>query len=325
MSTTLGSLERVDPRMAWPKEAENFTPWLASPEGLKLLGDTLGIGLELEAEEHAIGPFKADILARRTDTPDEQWVVIENQLEKTDHAHLGQMLTYAAGVKANTVIWVATQFVDQHRAAIDWLNTMTAEGLQFFGLEIELWRIGSSPLAPKLNVVARPNDWSRQVSEAKKSEGPLTPQDTQRVRFWEGLRQLLIDRKSPVKAQKPSHRRWAVFAIGRSGVWLQATMGTNTKAITAECQMRRSLTNGLYDFLASQKADIEGEVGTGLIWEDQPDRDLQRIYWRREGTDPTIEPQWPEQHMWISSKLEALHKAMGPRVKAFAPPDDLPV
>ena len=323
MSTTLGSLERVDPRLAWPEEAENFTPWLASPEGLKLLGDTLGIGLELEAEEHAIGPFKADILARRTDTPDEQWVV--NQLEKTDHGHLGQMLTYAAGVKANTVIWVATQFVDQHRAAIDWLNTMTAEGLQFFGLEIELWRIGPSPLAPKLNVVARPNDWSRAVNEAKKTEGALTPQDTQRVRFWEGLRDLLIERKSPVKAQKPSHRRWAVFAIGIQRAWLQATMGTNTKALTAECQMRRSLAKGLFDYLHGQKTVIEAEVGPGLIWENLPDRDLQRIYWRREGTDPTIEAQWAEQHLWISTRLEALHKALAPRVKAFAPADDPPV
>ena len=136
MNVSLGSLVCVDPREAWPHEGGDFTPWLASPEGLKLLGETLGISLEREAEEHAVGPFKADILARRTDTPDEHWVVIENQLEKTDHSHLGQVLTYAAGVRAATIIWVATQFVDQHRAAIDWLNEITAEGVSI-GSETE--------------------------------------------------------------------------------------------------------------------------------------------------------------------------------------------
>ncbi len=122
MPLSLGSLERIDVRKAWPNEAADFTPWLASEPGLKLLGEALGMDLEVEATEQNVGPFAADILAKRTDTPEEHWVVIENQLEKTDHRHLGQLLTYAAGLKAATVIWVAAQFTPEHRATIDWLD-----------------------------------------------------------------------------------------------------------------------------------------------------------------------------------------------------------
>jgi len=136
----LGRLERVDLRTVWANEAGAFTPWLAKEENLKLLGDTIGIELELEAQEKNVGPFRADILCRDTATDD--WVLIENQLERTDHGHLGQLLTYAAGLKAVTLVWVAQRFAEEHRAAIDWLNEITDESLNFFGLEVEAWRIG---------------------------------------------------------------------------------------------------------------------------------------------------------------------------------------
>jgi hypothetical protein len=161
----LSRLHRVDLREAWKSEPADFTPWLARPENLELLGESLGIQLELESIEKSVGPFAADILCK--DPVSEQWVLIENQLEQTDHTHLGQIITYSAGLNAVTVIWIAGQFVDQHRAALDWLNEITAEGTDFFGVEVELWRIGSSPqMAPKFNVVSKPNAWSKQVPKA---------------------------------------------------------------------------------------------------------------------------------------------------------------
>ena len=157
----LSRLERIDLREAWRSEPADFTPWLAQEENLALLGTTLGIALEPEATEKSVGPFSADILCR---VPGEDhWVLIENQLETTDHTHLGQIITYAAGLDALTVIWVAAGFVDEHRAALDWLNENTAEGLNFFGVEVELWRIGDSPLAPRFNVVSKPNAWTKRV------------------------------------------------------------------------------------------------------------------------------------------------------------------
>ncbi len=154
--TKLGRLEAVDPREIWKSEAGDFTPWLAQEENLSLLGDTIGIEMELEAKEKDVGPFRADVLCK--DIATGHWVLIENQLEKTDHTHLGQLLTYAAGLQAVTIIWVAVKFTEEHRAALDWLNEITDESINFFGLEVELWRIGESPVAPKFNVVSQPNE-----------------------------------------------------------------------------------------------------------------------------------------------------------------------
>jgi len=153
---TLGRLEKVDLRTIWTSEAVSFTPWLALEENIKLLGETIGMDLEVEAQEKNVGPFRADILCRETTTPD-HWVLVENQLERTDHCHLGQILTYAAGLKAVTIVWVSSKFTDEHRAALDWLNEITDTRFRFFGLEVEAWRIGNSVPAPKFNIVSEPN------------------------------------------------------------------------------------------------------------------------------------------------------------------------
>ena len=153
----LSRLERVDLGDVWKSEPASFTPWLA--ENLVFLSETLGMDLELEAQEKNVGPYRADIVCK--DTTDNSWVLIENQLEATDHTHLGQILTYAAGLNAVTIAWIARRFTDEHRAALDWLNENSTDNLQFFGLEIEVWRIGESPPAPKFNIVAKPNTWTK--------------------------------------------------------------------------------------------------------------------------------------------------------------------
>ena len=160
----LGRLERVALRDIWTTEAQDFTPWLAQPENLAVLSETLNMDLETAGQEESVGLFRADILCR--DTLDDSWVLIENQLERTDHTHLGQLLTYAAGLQTVTIVWVAANFTDEHRAALDWLNEITDKRFRFFGLEVELWQIGNSPAAPKFNIVAQPNEWTRSVGKA---------------------------------------------------------------------------------------------------------------------------------------------------------------
>ena len=138
---TLGRLERVDLRTAWQHEATGFTPWLACEKNLEVLGETLGLDLELEAQEKEVGPFRADIICKDIET--ERWVLIENQLERTDHTHLGQLLTYAAGLGAVTVVWLAARFTDEHRAALDWLNAITTEDFRILRARdriVEDWR-----------------------------------------------------------------------------------------------------------------------------------------------------------------------------------------
>ncbi|MDF1733853.1 MAG: hypothetical protein P1U37_01120, partial [Minwuia sp.] len=152
----IGRLESVPLRNAWETEAMNFTPWLAQEDHLGILSDVLGLELELEAQEKAVGPFRADLLCKNVGS--DEWVLIENQLERTDHTHLGQLLTYASGLEAVTIIWIAARFTEEHRSTLDWLNRITDESFRFFGIEIELWRIGNSPVAPKFNVVSKPNN-----------------------------------------------------------------------------------------------------------------------------------------------------------------------
>lgn len=214
MIPKLGKVQRVDVRSAWMNEASHFTPWLASEEGMELLQDTLGMELEVEATEKFVGPFKADILAKRTDTTDDHWVLIENQLERTDHRHLGQLLTYAAGLDAVTIVWVAESFAEEHRAALDWLNDVTGEGLEFFGLEIELWQIEGSPPAPMFNLVAEPNEWTKEVKQ-QASDGTLS--DTQKLqkRYWRGLRELLLERNGRVRPGKAQAQSWVTYALGK--------------------------------------------------------------------------------------------------------------
>ena len=171
----LGRLEKVDLREYWKREDTHFTPWLAQEENISLLGDTIDMELEVQGQEANVGPFRADVLCRNT--ADDTLVLIENQLERTDHTHLGQLITYAAGLDAVTLVWVVQRFTEEHRAALDWLNRITDDDFHFFGLEIELWQIGDSVAAPKFNLVAKPNDWSKSVRDAatKRTGLEVTP------------------------------------------------------------------------------------------------------------------------------------------------------
>jgi hypothetical protein len=307
----LSRLERVDLREAWVSESGDFTPWLAKPENLDLLGDTIGMELELEAQETSVGPFRADILCKNTAT--NQWILIENQLERTDHCHLGQLLTYAAGLKAVTIVWIAERFTEEHRAALDWLNEITEDTFTFFGLEIELWRIADSPVAPKFNVVCKPNDWSKTVTEA--AEGEITETKLLQQEYWAGLRDVLLDRKSAVKPTKPLPQSWFSFAVGRSHFWM--TSAVNTQKHWIQVSVSCGGNNALIHFrlLEKEKAAIEQEVGCALEWEELPGKKEKRIALRKHDTDPTDREDWPVQHAWLAEKLDAFYKAFAPRVK----------
>jgi hypothetical protein len=175
----LGTLQEVNLREAWPDEARHFTPWLA--ENLHFLGKELGIELELVEAEAGVQEFWADILARNP--KDDRKVLIENQLEKSDHTHLGQILTYLAGLDASTIVWIARDFSDAHLSAVSWLNENTKEPFSFFAVKVKAVRIGDSPIAPVFEVVERPNDWDRRLQEQVR-RGQLSPLGQVRREFW---------------------------------------------------------------------------------------------------------------------------------------------
>jgi hypothetical protein len=179
-SIDFGRLETVPVRTAWAREATVFTPWLA--QNLDRLSDALGIPLELVQAEAPVTTFSADLLARNA--ADGSVVLIENQLEDTDHLHLGQIMTYLAGLEAHTVVWVSPRFREAHISAIRWLNEHTSEPFSFFAVEVRVVRIGNSPLAPVFEVVERPCDWERTVQEQARATGQLSGVGEFRKAFW---------------------------------------------------------------------------------------------------------------------------------------------
>lgn len=174
----LSKLTSVDLREAWPHEAHDFTPWLAA--NLDRLSEELGVDLELEGTEVRVEPYWADIVAHLQDGTR---VLIENQLEHADLQHLGQVLAYLAGLKAQIVVWVAKGFDEPHLSAIRWLNEHTADPFAFLAVRVRVVQIGSSPLAPVFDVLERPNEWYRQVQDASR-EGDLSKPGKFRRGFW---------------------------------------------------------------------------------------------------------------------------------------------
>ncbi len=259
---TLGRLARVNLRGIWATEASDFTPWLAREENLAVLSETLDMELELEAQEKAVGPFRADILCK--DSGSDAWVLIENQLERTDHSHLGQLLTYASGLEAVTIIWIAARFNDEHRSTLDWLNKITDEDFRFFGLEVELWRIGDSPAAPKFNIVSKPNDWSRSVAQAARAidEAELSGTRLMQRAYWSALNAVLDQAAGPVSGnRKPQARAWMGYPIGRSRFNLGTAMNAAKRQIRAELYIAGDDASAFFHLLHEQKDTIEPHSG----------------------------------------------------------------
>jgi hypothetical protein len=309
----LGRIERVDLRTVWTNEAEHFTPWLAQPENLEILGETLGIDLELEAQEKDVGPFRADILCKNTAEKD-SWVVIENQIEKTDHRHLGQLLTYASGLRASTIVWISADFTEEHRAALDWLNQMANKSARFFGLEIELWKIGDSPAAPRFNVVCKPNDWEatvRQAAETLATGDEGTPAQILRIKYWTAFRSYLQEHGSKLRPQKPSRDHWYSFGIGTSLAHTAALIITRESKIGVELYIGCENAKRIFHDLLNEKHSIEATIGSALDWRELPNRKASRVALFN-SVDPYDEATWTQQFAWLQSSLEKFDQAFRP-------------
>lgn len=305
----LGTLHKLeDIRSVWPDEAQNFTPWLS--EQLELLGVTIGLDLEFEAREKWVGPFRADILCR--DLATHAWVLIENQFGKTDHSHLGQLLTYAAGLEAVTIIWIAETFTDEHRAALDWLNRSTVEGVNFFALELELWQIGSSSPAPKFNIVSQPNDWMKTVAAAT-SGGPLSDTEQLKLDYWTAFRQFVQSKRPNQQMPKPQATHWMDFSIGRSGFFTGARINTRTNVLTFG--LYNNLGKDLFQELHAQRDAIQAEFTEPLEWNENPSKRQSQVEYRLGGADVRDRDDWPRQHAWFLEQHDRFHHTFAARVR----------
>ena len=312
---SLGKIEAVPLREVWPDEAKHFTPWMATDEGLELLGNTIGVELELLGTEKSVGRFKADIVAKViSQDDDENIVIVENQLNQTDHDHLGKVITYAAGHKAKIVVWIARKFTDEHRQAIEWINQNSTEDISYFALEITLLKIGASAPAAEFNIVSRPNEWAKAVRASQAKEFSEVKLD--QLKFWEEL--IEHSEELPEAAlrlsRKPRPQHWYNIAIGRSGFRLTLTVNSVLQRVGCEIYIYDDNAKSYFDLLILKKEEIENELGYKLEWQELEDKKGSRIAIYESGLYEREEER-QELIAWLYEKGVEFSNAFGPIIQ----------
>ncbi len=289
---SLGSVSIIqDIRTVWANEARDFTPWLA--QNLEELGAELGIDLELIGMEHSVGSFSLDIYAKEISSG--HAVIIENQLEVTDHSHLGQLITYASGVDAAIIIWISREVREEHRKAIDWLNQISNEDIHFFAVEIQAITIGDSPPAPLFKVKASPNEWSKMKPSIT---SVIAQPKSKKQQFYHDFFKTFLEK---LKAQHPGmtnaksvgYDSWFGFGVGHSGYVLNiAFRGGNRFSVELYIDANDKETNKVrFDKLLERRAEIEHSLEQ-LSWERLDDKRACRIAAYMNVTEDDIMVEW---------------------------------
>jgi hypothetical protein len=271
----LGKLHPIAVKDVWAHEALQFTPWMLENE--QHLAELLGIDLELQAAEHPVGGFRLDLVGR--DLTNGCVLIVENQLTPTDHGHLGQLMTYAAGTEASTIVWIATEFREEHRQAIDWLNELAQGNARFFGVEVGVVAIRDSPPAPLFRLKAQPNDWHAVVSASAKATAKGGKAEFYR-QFWRRfIERVHEEHPDWTNARVAGPDSWMTMKCPIPGCFygVNFAMGGKTRAElyidTGDGDENLELFNTLF----SRKADVELVVGESVAWEELPNRRACRI------------------------------------------------
>ena len=312
MEKQLGKLVKVDPRTIWLHEAHEFTPWLA--DNLAELNDALGVEIELVDREVSVGAFAVDIFGREVGSGHE--VIIENQLAPTDHGHLGQLLTYAAGLDAKIVVWISPQFRDEHKQALDWLNRDTVDSHSFFGVELELFQIGDSAPAPNFKVVAQPSEWQRRVVAS--TGGSVTARQLAYHEFFlDFLERLQAKAPNITSSRRVGYDNWLGVGSGRSGfgfvaefmrpAWFRVQLYVDLPT--------KELSKLAFDLLIAQRESIEADIGEKLEWLRLDDKRACRIFLQREGSIQSSPEVLESLKTWGVDELPRFKEILAPRIK----------
>jgi Domain of unknown function (DUF4268) len=273
----LGRLEALDPRAVWAHEAHDFTPWLL--ENADALAEALGLDIQLTANEHPVGGFALDLVGR--DLTNDCVLIVENQLSTTDHSHLGQLLTDASGTDAHTVVWLAPEFREEHRQALDYLNELGGEDARFFGVQIGVVRIGDSKPAPLFSLRAQPNDWHAQVAAAAKSTSKQAGKAPLYQAFWARfLERVRSEHPGWTNARKPQTANWFDMPCPFKGGPFYAVSFAQGGKLRNELYIDTGDAQGnmaLFERLAALKDEIEADFGGPLVWEDLPAKRACRV------------------------------------------------
>ena len=304
----LGRIEKIDLREAWPNEAEDFTPWL-SEQGLDELGEALGLELEMQSREAPVGSFALDMLCTELGT--KRTVIIENQLEKTDHDHLGKLLTYAGGFDANVIVWIAKEFRDEHRQALELLNQRTGEDTEFFGLVIELWKIGNSHPAPHFKMVVAPNRIIKGESERNRRYREFFQKLIDSLREVGFIKKALVAQPSNSYYFSAGHAdrvRYGARLTGRGEARIEIYIDSDD----------REWNKVLFDKLMKHRDDIESYLSESLEWERQDDRRHSIVAISRKGSIDDNPEKLEETRDWMVEKLLDFKRVFGPMLDELA-------
>lgn len=309
---SLGRLEKVRLREVWKREDTVFTPWLALPENLQLLADAIGVPeLELIQTEHQVSEFSLDIVARVPSTG--QIVAIENQIEASDHRHLGQTIVYAAGTQASIIVWIVETFTEGHRAALDWLNRVTAEEIVFFGVEIEAWRIANSVPAPKLNVIVRPNEWLRKARKEQSFSAGGAEGDFN-ASYWTAFLEVAASMGLPMGSKTTRSRNLYMYLGESRKVAVVAYISRATSQVGTFIGFYSTNGPAIFEQLESHRPEIESSLGHGYSLKTRSDTSSWIVGFPTLDANVDDAGDWPRQHAWLVEEMGGLRDIFEPRL-----------
>lgn len=285
----LGKLQEVDIRAVWPHEQYDFSKWLAMEENIKELGDELNLSLTDVETEKFVGNYRCDILCK--DELTGKMVLIENQLEPTNHDHLGKIITYASGLDAAVVVWIVASVRDEHASAIEWLNKHTDDEISFFLLEVHAYKIGDSDPAPQFKIIEQPNDFAKSVKSAAKKMD-INESQRQRLEFWTQFNEVLEQRGKPFNKRKASTDHWYSVAIGSSKAHLDISLVNKDHKIRVELWIVDD--KELFEKLYQKQNEIEKELGVELSWYNPENKKASTIGTYIKGLDYKNKDNYPE-------------------------------
>ena len=269
----LGKLQEIDIRTVWKHEQYDFSKWLATEENIQELGDTLNLSLTDVETEKFVGNYRCDIICK--DELTGKMVLIENQLEPTNHDHLGKIITYASGLDAAVVVWIVSSARDEHASAIEWLNKHTDDEISFFLLEVHAYKIGNSDPAPQFKIIEQPNDFVKTVKTVTQN-ATLNEARKYYLEFWSQFNDILEQRGRPFNKRKASTDHWYNIAIGSSEAQLEIDLVNKENRI--RIGMWISNNKELFDFMRQRHEEIEADLGEKLIWERLDGKKASRIF-----------------------------------------------
>ena len=258
----LGKMKEVDIRKVWAHEQYDFSKWLTAEENIKELGDTLNLALTDVETEKFVGSYRCDIICK--DELTGKSVLIENQLEQTNHDHLGKIITYASGLDASVVVWIVAEARQEHASAIEWLNKHTDDDLAFFLIEVHAYTIGDSDPAPMFRIIEQPNDFARSV-KAVARQGELSDAQIKRQEFWTMFNDVIDQRGKPFNKRKATTDHWYEVAVGSSQCHISIDL------VNKEHKIRVGLwitdNKDLFDSMKEHRAEVEATTGFPLDWD----------------------------------------------------------